>query len=152
MLRLKKRSEFLTAAKGARLSRRGFVLQAVRRLPEDDKPARVGFTVTKKVGNAVVRNRVKRRLRELARLHGPDHLTHGWDYVLIGKLGALHLPFEAMIADFKGCSRDLARGKSDPPRHRNRPKGGPGRGQKTHKPVAPDPGEGPKEQSVQKSH
>ncbi|TLP47148.1 ribonuclease P protein component [Cohaesibacter sp. CAU 1516] len=151
MLRLKKRSEFLTAAKGVRLSRRGFVLQAVRRLPEDDKPARVGFTVTKKVGNAVVRNRVKRRLRELARLHGPDHLSNGWDYVLIGKLGGLHLPFEGMIADFKGCTRDLARGKTEPQRKR-RPKDGSDRGQKSNKPTRPDPGAGPKEQSAQKSH
>ena len=57
MLRLKKRSEFLAAARGVRLSRRGFVLQAIRRTPEDKDPARVGFTVTKKVGNAVIRNK-----------------------------------------------------------------------------------------------
>nr|WP_321442693.1 ribonuclease P protein component [uncultured Cohaesibacter sp.] len=156
MLRLKKRSEFLTAAKGVRLSRRGFVLQAVRRTPEDDKPARVGFTVTKKVGNAVVRNRVKRRLRELVRLHGPDHLTQGWDYVLIGKFGALHLPFEALIADFKGCTRDLARGKTDPPARRRRVKGGPDRGPRTSKapgkPTDKDPKAGSKAQSAQKSH
>ena len=113
MLRLKKRSEFLAAAKGVRLSRRGFVLQAIRRMPEDENPARVGFTVTKKVGNAVIRNRVKRRLRELARLLGPEHLQSGWDYVLIGRYGALHLPFDSLCADFKGCTRDLAAGKTD---------------------------------------
>ena len=118
MLRLKKRSEFLAVARGARLSRRGFVLQAIRREQRDEDPARIGFTVTKKVGNAVVRNRVKRRLRELARLHGPSHLKAGWDYVLIGRIGALHLPFDAMVADFIGCSRDLAAGKRD----RNRPR------------------------------
>ncbi|SNY90456.1 ribonuclease P protein component [Cohaesibacter sp. ES.047] len=111
MLRLKKRSEFLTAAKGVRLSRRGFVLQVLRRKPEDDGPPRVGFTVTKKVGNAVVRNRVKRRLREIARLHGSDHMQSGWDYVLIGRIGALHLPFDAMVADFKGSLRDARAGK-----------------------------------------
>ena len=113
MLRLKKRSEFLAAARGVRLSRRGFVLQAIRRTPEDKVPARVGFTVTKKVGNAVIRNRVKRRLREVARLLGPEHLQSGWDYVLIGRQGALHLPFDSLCADFKGCVRDLAAGKTD---------------------------------------
>ncbi|WP_319412213.1 ribonuclease P protein component [uncultured Cohaesibacter sp.] len=113
MLRLKKRSEFLAAARGVRLSRRGFVLQAIRRMPEDEKPARVGYTVTKKVGNAVIRNRVKRRLREMARLFGPEHLDAGWDYVLIGRYGALHLPFDSLCADFRGCARDLAAGKTD---------------------------------------
>ena len=122
MLRLKKRSEFLTAAKGARLSRRGFVLQAVCREPADENPPRVGFTVTKKVGNAVVRNRVKRRLRELARLHGANHFSPGWDYVLIGRMGALHLPFDAMIADFIGCVRDIKAGKRDRSNSRGRPK------------------------------
>ncbi|WP_245417962.1 ribonuclease P protein component [Cohaesibacter celericrescens] len=121
MLRLKKRSEFLTAARGARLSRRGFVLQAIRRSPEDLQPPRVGFTVTKKVGNAVVRNRVKRRLRELARLHGPNHLKSGWDYVLIGRFGALHLTFDAMVADFKGCVRDIMGGKTDGAYRKRRP-------------------------------
>ncbi|WP_319533313.1 ribonuclease P protein component [uncultured Cohaesibacter sp.] len=116
MLRLKKRSEFLTAAKGGRLSRRGFVLQAYRRSPEDNAPPRVGFTVTKKVGNAVVRNRIKRRLRELARLHGPEHMQSGWDYVLIGRTGALHLPFDAMTADFRGSLRDAKAGKFLPDR------------------------------------
>ena len=111
MLRLKKRSEFLTAAKGGRLSRRGFVLQACRRSPEDDNPPRVGFTVTKKVGNAVVRNRIKRRLRELVRLHGPEQMQPGWDYVLIGRTGALQLSFDAMTADFKGSLRDAKAGK-----------------------------------------
>nr|WP_321455140.1 ribonuclease P protein component [uncultured Cohaesibacter sp.] len=113
MLRLKKRSEFLAAASGVRLSRRGFVLQAIKRKPEDKNPSRIGFTVTKKVGNAVIRNRVKRRLREVARLFGPEHLQAGWDYVLIGRQGALHLPFDSLCADFKGCARDLAAGKTD---------------------------------------
>ena len=152
MLRLKKRSEFLTAAKGARLSRRGFVLQAVRRQPADDKPARVGYTVTKKVGNAVVRNRIKRRLREMARLFGPQHLTSGWDYVLIGKLGALHLSFDALIADFKGSIRDLAKGKTDRPRRGGRLKNGAKGPRNSNKSAGHSPETAPKEQPTQKSH
>ena len=118
MLRLKKRKDFLTAAKGHRLSRRGFVLQAMRREPEDRNPPRVGFTVTKKVGNAVVRNRVKRRLREIARLNGPGRLLPGWDYVLIGREAALNLAFDAMVADFRGALTDMKNGKRDRPRKR----------------------------------
>lgn len=109
MLRLKKRAEFLTAAKGVRIPRRGFVLQAVRRQPEDPGPARVGFTVTKKVGNAVVRNRIKRRLRELARLHGPNLMADGQDYVLIGRRAALYLDFDQLIADFRGAIGQAAK-------------------------------------------
>lgn len=132
MLRLKRRSEFLAAARGLRTSRRGFVLQAIKRKNDNTAPARVGFTVTKKVGNAVVRNRIKRRLRELARLHGPEFFQPGWDYVLIGRRGALHLSFEAMIADFRGCARDAAAGKNDPPRKRHRGARTTSNGQKRH--------------------
>ena len=142
MLRLKKRSEFLTAARGARLSRRGFVLQAIRREPDDEHPARVGFTVTKKVGNAVVRNRIKRRLRELARLHGPEHLHNGWDYVLIGRSGALHLPFDAMVADFRGCVRDIMAGKRDAPYRGRRSK--PAKGPRKPSGTEAGPGSGQK--------
>ncbi|MCV6546785.1 MAG: ribonuclease P protein component [Cohaesibacter sp.] len=118
MLRLKKRAEFLTAAKGVRIPRRGFVLQAICRKPDDPAPARVGFTVTKKVGNAVVRNRIKRRLRELARLHGPHIMMDGHDYVLIGRRAALHLDFDQMVADFRGAigqaAKQLPRGNQKP--------------------------------------
>ncbi|MCT4655510.1 MAG: ribonuclease P protein component [Cohaesibacter sp.] len=103
MLRLKKRAEFLAAARGARIPRRGFVLQAKRRQPDDEKEPRIGFTVTKKVGNAVVRNRIKRRLRELARLHGADVMAKGHDYVLIGRRAALHMEFERLKDDFFGA-------------------------------------------------
>lgn len=109
MLRLKKRAEFLTAAKGVRIPRRGFVLQAIHRKEDGNGPARVGFTVTKKVGNAVVRNRIKRRLRELARLYGPEHMADGHDYVLIGRRAALHLDFDHLRADLVGAIRQAAK-------------------------------------------
>jgi ribonuclease P protein component len=65
--RLKRRAEFLhVAAKGRKAPMPGLVLQALAR--NDAAPVRLGFTVTKKVGNAVVRNRTRRRLREAARL------------------------------------------------------------------------------------
>ena len=61
---------------------------------------RVGFTVSKKVGNAVERNRVRRRLREVVRLAPPAPMRPGHDYVLIGRRAALDLPFERLIEDF----------------------------------------------------
>ena len=69
------------AAKGRRVAVHGLVLQALER----EGPARLGFTVTKKVGNAVVRNRTRRRLKEAARLHLAAHPVAGVDLVLIGR-------------------------------------------------------------------
>jgi ribonuclease P protein component len=70
-LRLKRRAEFLrVAAKGRKVATHGLVLQALTR--DDDQPARIGFTVTKKLGGAVVRNRARRRLKEAARLELAD--------------------------------------------------------------------------------
>ncbi len=84
LLHLKKRAEFLAANGGKRAATPGFNLQALQR--NDGAPAiRVGFTCSKKVGNAVARNRAKRRLREIARIVIPGHGQNGWDYVLIGK-------------------------------------------------------------------
>ncbi len=84
LLHLTKRAEFLAANAGKRAATPGFNLQALRR--NDDLPTiRVGFTCSKKVGNAVERNRAKRRLREIARIVIPIHGQSGWDYVLIGK-------------------------------------------------------------------
>ncbi|NDU99617.1 ribonuclease P protein component [Pseudoroseicyclus tamaricis] len=86
---LTKRAEFLAAARGGRAFSRGFVLQGRRRRAEEPgEGVRVGFTCSKKVGNAVARNRAKRRLREIARAVLPEHGRPGWDYVLIGRAGA----------------------------------------------------------------
>src|SRR5829696_442847 len=105
MERLKQRADFLAAAGGLRAATAAFVLQARKRI--DDGPVRVGFTVSKKVGGAVERNRVRRRLREIVRLCAPESLRAGHDYVVIGRRAALSLPFDRMTKDFDGALRRL---------------------------------------------
>lgn len=84
---LRKRADFLRAASARRQGTAGFLLQARRR--EDGSPLiRVGFTCSKKIGNAVARNRAKRRLRALVREILPVRGQPGWDYVLVGRPGA----------------------------------------------------------------
>ena len=102
---LKKRSEFLFVAKGAFLKTRGFLLQARKRENAGETSfMRVGFTCSKKVGNAVARNRAKRILREVARLFLLNHGRPGWDYVLIGKAKkTAELSFRELCDDFKIC-------------------------------------------------
>ncbi|CAH0238609.1 ribonuclease P protein component [Roseomonas sp. CECT 9278] len=101
--RLKKRRDFLrVASRGKRAARPGLVLQAA---PGDAGVLRVGFTVTKKVGNAVVRNRARRRLKEAARLTLPDIGATGWDLVLIGRDGTRRRDFATLVADLRGALR-----------------------------------------------
>ena len=80
---LTRRSDFLAAARALRASTPSFTLQARER--GDDAPPRFGFTCSRKVGDAVRRNRAKRRLREVARLVLEPEARAGWDYVLIGR-------------------------------------------------------------------
>lgn len=81
----------------------GFVLQARRRdTPESPDCIRIGFTASKKVGNAVARNRAKRRLRALARATLPAHARPGWDYVLVARAG------ETALRAFATLEEDLA--------------------------------------------
>jgi ribonuclease P protein component len=98
--RLKRRAEFLrVASKGKKAPSSGVVLQA---LPRDDQgPARLGFTVTKKVGNAVIRNRTRRRLREAARAVLKTTDVRGVDLVLIGRDSTRGRRFTLLIEDFR---------------------------------------------------
>ena len=95
-----KRSDFLRAARARRQGTGSMMVQARDR--SDDSPAmRVGFTCSKKVGNAVARNRAKRRLREVARVVLIAQGRAGWDYVLIGRKDATaDRPFELLKGDF----------------------------------------------------
>ena len=104
MIRLKRRADFLAAAKGRRSVRRGFVLQIRTRADDPAGPPRFGFTVTKKVGNAVERNRIRRRLKELVRLSPPARSGH--DFVLVGRRAALKVPFDQLSGDFAQAMTD----------------------------------------------
>ena len=109
MERLKQRADFLAAAKGARVPAGAFVLQARER--GDAASPRFGFTASKKVGTAVERNRVRRRLREIVRRNAALIPATGHDYVLIGRRAALDMPFERINADFLGALTRVARGR-----------------------------------------
>jgi ribonuclease P protein component len=95
--RLKRRTDFQAAAKGARASASTFVLQARSR--GDEGACRIGFTVSRQVGNAVERNRVRRRLREVVRLAPQAALCAGHDYVLIGRRAALNASFPDLVGE-----------------------------------------------------
>ena len=110
MERLRQRADFLAAATGTKVPAAAFVLQARKRA--DDGPARLGFTVSKKVGNAVERNRVRRRLREIARLPGALLMQSGHDYVLVGRRAALKVPFARIADDFQAALRRLQAGRA----------------------------------------
>lgn len=101
--RLKKRRGFLRAAAcGKRAARPSLVLQALA-VPEPS--LRLGFTVTKKIGNAVARNRARRRLKEAARLTLPAMGLSGWDLVLIGRDATAERPFPLLIEDLRAALR-----------------------------------------------
>ncbi len=104
---LKKRSDFLALNRARRQAMPGLLVQGRDRKDGSDE-VRVGFTCSKKVGNAVVRNRAKRRLREVARIVLPVHARPGWDYTLIGRAGATSsLPFEDLTTQFSNALKKL---------------------------------------------
>lgn len=110
---ISKRQDFLLAAKhGGKIVTSTFVLQANKRAAghPSGKPARIGLTVTKKMGNAAARNRIKRRLREAVR-HAKPPMRDYHDYVIISRSSALDCPFEKLLADMQFAFRKL-QGKS----------------------------------------
>lgn len=119
VFRLLKRAQFLDAAKGVRAHRPTLSLQRRKRRDGDAKIG-VGFTVTKKEGNSVVRNRIRRRFRAAAAMLLPQFGAPGCDYVIIGRLAAMTAPFPSLLADLKEAVADTARraargAKSGPP-------------------------------------
>lgn len=105
LVTLTKRSEFTRAAAARRQSAGSFLLQA-RRRADAESPVliRVGYTCSKKVGNAVTRNRAKRRLREAARAVLTQSGKPGWDYVLVGRPGATTArPYALLLADLRAA-------------------------------------------------
>ena len=97
---IKKRADFLAAQSGLKAGAGSFLL-ARARSPNTDGRTRLGFTVTKKIGKAVLRNRIRRRLREAARRVFRDHAAHGYDYVLIARPGAATREFALLLDDMK---------------------------------------------------
>jgi ribonuclease P protein component len=114
MERLKLRKDFLAAATGVSAPTPGFVVQERQR--GDAGAARVGFTVSKKVGGAVERNLVRRRLREIVRLSAATGLHAGSDYVVIGRRAALGMPFVKLTEDFIGALKRLEKRRGGAPR------------------------------------
>lgn len=115
--RLKKRADFLkVAGSGRKAVSYGLVLQALNTTDSDtvcfDQHVRLGFTVTKKVGNAVVRNRIKRRLRAAAAEILPTHAKSGVDYVIIGRHAALTRSYQDLLGDLKYTLRKLDKEES----------------------------------------
>jgi ribonuclease P protein component len=108
------RSDFLRAASARRQGAQGFLLQA-RRRDDGSDAVRVGFTCSKKIGNAVMRNRAKRRLREVVRAVLPTLAQPGWDYVLVGRPGVtVSRDFATLKSDLDGALRQIHRDR--PPR------------------------------------
>jgi ribonuclease P protein component len=104
--RLKTRPEFLAAAKGASCARGAVVVQVLAR--DGQAGMRAGFTATKRIGGAVVRNRAKRRLREAARLLLPLHGRPGRDYVFIARAGTTGRTWARLLDDMKTALISLA--------------------------------------------
>ena len=110
---MRKRAEFVAANRGLRVARPGFVLLAH---PNGGLGKRYGVTVTKRIGNAVVRNRMKRRFRELLRAALPEGGLPDHDHVLIGREGGIERDFARMREDLSVALSRAASGRGDKPR------------------------------------
>lgn len=101
--RLRRRREFLALnAQGRKCVTRSMVMLAMTSPDQPSSPAcRLGFTATRKLGGAVIRNRIRRRLREAARLTFPHHALPGRDYVIIARPAAMDMPFESLREEMR---------------------------------------------------
>ena len=108
LVTLSKRADFVAANKGQRLSTPGFLL-LIRDRKDEDPAIRVGFTVTKKIGNAVVRNRMKRRFRALAREIVPAGGVAGADHVMVGRPSGVEREFAKLRHDLTGALEKVRR-------------------------------------------
>jgi ribonuclease P protein component len=111
---LKKRRQFLAAAKGRSAARGAVLIQGLPREEAEPGPIGVGFTATKRIGGAVERNRARRRLREAARQLVPLHGRPGHDYVLIARSGATTRSWARLLDDVEKALLSLAAGGDDP--------------------------------------
>ena len=108
--RLKRRQEFLDARRGPRWVGQAFVIQTGRRPAVDDAAAiGLGFTVSRRVGNAVARNRARRRLREAARAVLPGPASPGLNYVIVARSAALTCPYDRLLHDLRQGLSHLTR-------------------------------------------
>lgn len=112
---LTRRADFLAANRGLRVARPGFVLLVN---PNSADELRYGITVTKKIGNAVVRNRMKRRFRALLREMLPTAGLPAHDHVLIGREGGVERDFAKLREELSAALDRAKAGKGDPPRKR----------------------------------
>ncbi|MDY6922808.1 MAG: ribonuclease P protein component [Pseudomonadota bacterium] len=123
--RMTSRPQFLAAAKGVSEARGAVVVQRLDR-GDGEAAVRLGFTATRKVGNAVIRNRAKRRLREAARALAPQLARPGSDYVFIARMGTADRPWDRLLDDVKSALTRLATPRPAPqiaPRAPNSPAG-----------------------------
>ena len=118
---LRRRSEFLRVRGGGRWASAAFVLEGKPRLEgTPGSEPRFGFTVTKKMGNAVVRNRMRRRLREAVRLTLTAHARPDYDYVLIGRGAAFDREFQALMQDLETAFARVHKTHPGPQRGKSR--------------------------------
>ena len=112
---LRVRRDYLAVAKGEKQVQRGLVLQARSRRPDTDTDAaaiRFGLTATKKIGNAVIRNRTRRRLRVLAHQILSAQGQPGYDYVLIGRAATRHRTWDDLRTDLRSALKKVHEAES----------------------------------------
>ena len=120
--RIKVRKDFVAAAKAPYQARGGVVVQARKRVEDgqdrtrcdSDEAIRAGFTATKKIGNAVARNRAKRRLRAAVQQVLPAHAQVGHDYVFIARAGTIERDWAGLLDDVEAALIRLSRAKPAP--------------------------------------